>query len=695
MRACRAPAVLFFLLLAACRLPASGSNDASAPGRALGAARSLVDTGHTGAVLGLEFDEKRGLLFSGGDDGTVRIWDAAGTLQRVLVVTQLEVERIAVNPAGTQLAVVVTDNSGAYFISVWDWEAERQLYRIPLKEEPLFLRFSGMGTYLLHGESSWQGLSIVRSSDGARVEFHPEGFGIVGYAEMSRTEKTLMTYLVSGRIIYWDVASGAQTLDLPSVPYLSGIRISRDRRFLAGSNGREVVMVDTSTGGVRGRAALSGVLSLDIAPDGGRVSCAVVSAGLAMLSFTGDSLAPVRPAPAPAVSPALLCYGNDALYLADSRGGIVAINAAGGEARFAGNALAGITGIAVGPGTLALAAPAFVRVLQSDLLNGSAPPSWLRSLLWVNPFQAATSLAFLADGRLLAWRADAAGPGLALFDVPGSGSAEDAPGAAKPLLSGFRAPLSDLEPGGDLALGVEAGGVLRLVDLATGASRFDLRIPGAGAAVQTSPSEIVAARTAASPADGSLIRVNIRTGETVAVRDQNSYTYSLTLDPGGDRPALYTIGVDLAGTTSLLRHDGPGFDHVTVLDSVAEEDLNGSVALDPSTHRLYAALGVDRIVAGDGTGVKPLLLEETAPRRLAARDGLVYALNKSGTVSVADGKTGARLAEIYLFADGEWCVLFRDGRYAASPGGDVHARVFADGAPLKATEDFRLRIGPR
>ncbi len=97
-------------------------------------------------------------------------------------------------------------------------------------------------------------------------------------------------------------------------------------------------------------------------------------------------------------------------------------------------------------------------------------------------------------------------------------------------------------------------------------------------------------------------------------------------------------------------------------------------------------------VAGDGTAVTPLAMGNAAPVQLAARGGLLFSRGKAGTVSVADGATGNRLAEIFLFSDGEWAILFRDGRYAASPGGDIHVRVFVDGAPVKATEDFRLRL---
>ena len=278
--------------------------------------RSVIDSGHAGAVRWIEADERRGLLFTAGDDGTVRIWDlAAGTLVRTLHVTQLSTVRIAVNPSAPQLAVVVTDGS-ASFLSVWDWEKERQLYRLGLKEDPAFLRYSGQGTYVLFGESSWQGLKIIRSEDGSLVPFRPEGFGIVGFAELSRTEKTLMTYQVSGRISYWDLATGNQTLDVPTVPYLSGIRIWPDRGSLVGYSATDLVRVDAVSGVVRSRAPIPGIVSFDLSPAGDELTC-IAGPGRQVTrwatdgdSFTASAAVPALPQP-----PAMVACGTDAVVL--------------------------------------------------------------------------------------------------------------------------------------------------------------------------------------------------------------------------------------------------------------------------------------------------------------------------------------------------------------------------------------------
>jgi hypothetical protein len=188
--------------------------------------------------------------------------------------------------------------------------------------------------------------------------------------------------------------------------------------------------------------------------------------------------------------------------------------------------------------------------------------------------------------------------------------------------------------------------------------------------------------------------VNTRTGETVSLSDRNAFTYGLALGSAGSpsRLQLFSVGIDAAGSTNLVLHEGSSFERESLLQSVAEEDLDVSLALDPDSHVLYASLGRDRVARWDGKQMKLMMLDKAAPRRLVARDMLLFSLNKDSTVTVSDGATGASLAEIYLFSDGEWCTLFRDGRYAASPGGDIHVKVYADGARVKSTEDYRLRI---
>ena len=441
-------------------------------------------------------------------------------------------------------------------------------------------------------------------------------------------------------------------------------------------------------------------LSMDVSPSGDELTC-VYGPGrqIARWAITGDSLRalpaalPVLPQP-----PALLVYGTDAMYFAGSLGGLMALTSHGDVAEFGKNAVAEITGFDAGQGRVALGSRDWVRIFSSDSLDGSAPPNAIRTVLARNPFAGSAGLSFVGEGRLLAWGSNVTGaPSLAMLDTGSMGNEAQPSRAFSAIPSPFKSALTALRAAADEVIGIEAGGAVRIADPASGSLRFDARIPGAAAVLRVSPKEIIAGRNTTSARDGSLLRVNMGTGETVAIKGRNIFTFALLLDPGtaGRGPLLYAVGIDAAGSTNLLRYDGPGFERETVLDSVAEEDLDATLTLDPDTHVLYATLGRDRTVSWDGQVLHILALENTVPRRLAVRGGQLFSLNGDSTITVADSQTGARRAQMALFADGEWCVVFESGRYVSSTGGDLHVRVFSDGAPVKATEDYRLHIDTR
>ena len=117
MRALRAAAgALIAVCCAAC---ASAQGGPEAPG---GDARTLLQTGHRGEVLAVEYDESRGLLFSAGEDGTLRVWDlAARALVARIGVGQLPLASIAVKATATQVAVLESDGVRNFAVSAWDW----------------------------------------------------------------------------------------------------------------------------------------------------------------------------------------------------------------------------------------------------------------------------------------------------------------------------------------------------------------------------------------------------------------------------------------------------------------------------------------------------------------------------------------------------------------------------------------------
>jgi hypothetical protein len=669
---------------------------------------SVVNSGHVGPVLDLLYDDRRNLLFSAGQDGTVRVWDVRdGVLYRSLRVTRLAAQMIAVDPVNPRVAVVVSDGIRSFSLSVWDWEQERQVLRYPLSDAPLFLRFSGQGRYVVFGESSWQSLTILDAQASKPVLFHPEGFGIVAFAEISKSEKTIMTYQVSGRISYWDMASGSLTLEVPTIPYLSHVRISQDRRYLVGTNGREVALIDCLNGSVRGRAPFNGSVSLDISPAEDQVAAVALSGGnpsewsLQPGSFAVLPLAPkTDPSGDSLEAFQALCYGSNGLYLAGKSGAIYEMSFSGDLQSIGKNMLADISGLDARRGFLAVGSRDWIRLFRSDILEESQMPGFVHSILIENPWKSPVGLSFLSDTSLLVWSKDDGPPRFAVLDVPGDitrTASVAAPGALqfRALPSGFHAPLIDLVASSSSLLGIENGGMVRVVDPFTGASRFEAHVSALSAVVAISPTELIGGKNTALSFGGSLVRINTRTGETVALPGRNVYTWDLIFDPtppGAEEPALYSLGVDGSGATNLLRHDGPGFERETVLASEPEENLDASLALDPSTHELYASMTRTSVVSWNGVRASAIPTEYGAVGGLVVCADLMMSLDRDSILVMEDKASGSRIAALYLFQDGEWAAEVRGGGYLASPGGDVHVKVFLNGSLMKATEDYRLRI---
>jgi hypothetical protein len=679
-------AILPALLLALSA--ASGAWAQGGPEAPGAAAATLLQTSHRGAVLAIEHDEGRGLVFTAGEDGTLRVWDlAARAIVARIGIGRLPLTAIAVNPAATQVAVLESDGVHGFAVSAWDWRAARRLFRVTLAGEPLFLRYSGAGSWLMLGESAWQGLRLLAAADGSPVAFHPEGFGIVGFAEVSRSERTILTYQPSGRLQYWEAATGNLVTELRIAPYLSGLRISRDRRYAAGSDGREVLLVDLVTGATRARLELAGVRSLDLSPAADEIACIAPSAAgaleLSRWTLSGDTFSRLTGADRAAVTMAR--YTSTGLVSA-SADGIGFFTASAETVVLARDELADITGVAADGGLLALASPRWIWLLRQP--EGSGPASGVSTV--PNPLGGPTGLVFV-EGRLVAWRQGPGSPAAVTLDV-GTGAVTGTP-------AGLAAPLLQLEPASGSLVSLDRTGTVRLVALPgtaaagdAGRPLFDAWLPGTLCVVAISDRELVGGRTpigASGGGGGTLLRINMRTGETVAVPGNSRSTYDLAWDAA--RGTLYSLGVDAAGDTVLTGHGGPGFEGERVLARYEDEDLSAALALDPATGTVYASLGFGGIVAWDGSSAGLIASEGRVPRRLAAAPGLLASVNRDSAVSLWDPATRALAADLYLLASGDWCQVGAGGRWSASDGAAPLVRVTVEGALVVDPSAWRLQ----
>jgi WD40 repeat protein len=640
------------------------------PALVRGAPVPLVNTSHAGRITAMVVDERRGLLFSGGEDGTVRIWDlAARQLSYLLRVSYLPIRTIAVHPSEPLVSVLVGEELQTDTLVCWDWERNRRLFTIESDAQLLCLDYSPLGSYLVYSREDYNSLVTVDPHTGRVLPYLQRGFGIVSYFTIARNEGNIMTYQPSGVISYWEIATGRLLKQLRAATDLAQIHISPNNRFIAAvggeaSRGEQLVVVDVLTGENLDQEPVSGVWDLAFSPAGNEISAvaelegAVVLkrwyfGGRFLLSLSDRSFAADR-----VVGPACLVQTGEGSILGDGVGTIRALSSAGDPTVFASDTLLRISDLAFAGATMAVASPESLLVVSSRFFaepyDGEAvPPEAVKLSAHPNPLRASTGLAFADSRRLLLWRSDETEGLLSVLDT-WTGY------AFTPDVS-FSSPIRSLTVAPVGLIVVEKRGFCRVLDPTTFQATFRYNSPGMNKLIHTFGDMLVGGKTSIVEFQSPLLQINQKTGETVPVPDSSLFIYDLLYSDTDS--ALFTLAVQRRGerlSTLLKMNTGYNFERSQVLLETKGEDLGASVVAD-DRGTVYTSLGYEGVVSWQNGRMVPLASSGGVPRRLYWQAGKLFSLNRDGTISVWDTETRELLADIYIFKDGSWAALTPQG----------------------------------
>jgi WD40 repeat protein len=622
-------------------------------------ARAVVSSGHRGAVLDIEEDAERGLLFSVGEDGFLRVWDTGGgTLVRKMAVTRKKAQSVALDPTAPRAAVVVTDGVLSFDVQVWDWDAEKLLYSIPLQGAPLFVRFSRSGTYLLCGDMQWSGLHVYRTLDGSIVPFHPEGFGMVGFAETSRSNATLLTYQPSGMLAYWDLATGNAIREMSTASGLVNVRTNEDRTVLVGQSGSDVVGIDAVTGATRFRLDAPDIASMDFSADAGQIACLLRDGTLRLRDSSGAI--PDSPSITGGFdwTPRLVRMSQGAILVAGDDGQIGTISRDGRAREFARDLLARVSGVAGQNDVLVFAAGDVIRALRIGEQQ-SAKGAVSETFSVQSPYAGPVGLLFLDRQKIVVWKKG---------DGPGAlGEINLSTGQFRDSGISFDGPLSAVSARDGMLFTLERSGEVRVFQPATGKQLFRTSWPGAVCIAPLGTGSLVLGRLAGGALGSSLVRIDLRTGETAPLPGSETLTFALASNPADG--ILYALGMSGDGRTTLSRYDGSELQSQTIVDSAQGEYVSASLTVDPASNYLYTSLGREVVRAWTGRTMERLMEPARGTLALCALGGVLASLERDSSVSLWDTSADRSFGAIYPFSDGSWAAVMADGTVNGSSEG--------------------------
>jgi hypothetical protein len=218
--------------------------------------------GHRGAVTTLLYDGENRIL-SAGEDGFLTIWDirqnmASGRFQ----LSPYGIRSMVLRPGKTQLTLIESDDLGLYRISAWDYAAKQKLFTLRFRDSVSYINYSGGGNFLIAARSGRTGVVFIHPETGELLSSPADLTGPVGLAATGMSERTMLAYLSSGALSYWNLESGTEISHVPVPANMTSPLLFGNNRFFGGIDAQGLAVLDAVSGALlfRDRGISSGTL---------------------------------------------------------------------------------------------------------------------------------------------------------------------------------------------------------------------------------------------------------------------------------------------------------------------------------------------------------------------------------------------------------------------------------------------------
>jgi hypothetical protein len=622
-----------------------------------------VSLSHFGKVNDLIYDAERGLLFSAGDDGTVRVWDPIEKqLVRMVRISYKPVRQMAVHPVEPHVAVLVGDSLQADTLEVWNWQRQQRLFSVESDQQLMHFAYSPKGTYLFYSQADYKSLTAVNPRTGRVLPYMGRGFGIVSYFTVARNEGNIMTYQPSGSISYWDIRTGRMVKQIRAPADLEVIRISPDNRYIAASTGQNLLIVDILSGETIDSSRVSGIVDLSFSPAGNEIAGVVESENARELKkwyFGGKFLIDLT-TPYASLFPQLnsVVYSGRDLYIATFGGDIAMLTAGGEQSLLAKDDRREISDLAFIDSAMAIASLSEITIVDSEFFLGSYKQGTdveVREHRYSIPFSCAVGITYLDAQRLLVWCKGEEESRLAVLNTWYGGIQE--------LPVEFGSPIRQVTVSQGGIVVVEESGRCRILDPHTFAPTFQYNAPGMNKLMLTFGDNLIGAKTNLSTFSGPLLQINRRTGETVPIRDPSLFVYDLFYSGSLRGGELYTLAVQQESNqvhTVVKVHSGFAFERSRILKVFESEDLGATLAGD-DTGNVFTSLGYESVAVFRNAQAGELQGSGQVPRKLYVHNEKLFSLNRDSSISVWDIPSRDLMLNIHLFRDGTWVAQLPSG----------------------------------
>ena len=626
-----------------------------------GATKFVINNGHYSPIMNIQFDEERDLIFSAEESGAISIWNRSDeSLRNHFQLTSNIIDQILISPTDDNMAVLSHD-SEKYYLTVWNWNTEKQIISRIIDEQPLFLEYSSTGKYLFYGNIQNPSLTFLNARNGVQLNYMDRLPSIYDFGYLGSTEKTLMTYSSKGSIKFYDFRTSVEKKDVPTIRGLQNLNVLQsNNHFLSAQSGNNVYLIERLEGTTKDLLSFDDLKNFYQNRTNGNVLTIERSNRNLLLKKWSTEDSNFKEIGTPVVLPysvqiTSLVDAGGVVIAGDTQGTLYKVNWEDSKLElFSTDITKKISDLSISGDSLTLSGEDGLLTIKADFFKNNH--SSFNNPLFVkqnNPINVETGMMEIENECLLLWNTNNQTGSISIFNT--------VTGTTEFEYKDFTAPLQDINYENGKIITLEKNGTIKIIDREMNEEIFTYSAIGLQNISMVDDTTLFAGRSSTS-GKSPAITININTKETLTVNDDRFLIFdSIAVEKNKQ---FYTLGLVLEDNktkTILKSHNYQDLEDMKTLVIYPGEDINAQVLIDPADSRtIYAKLGTSGIykITGNNyikyTNNKPV-------KKIYLNGSILYSLNQDNSITMFKASTGQILYTIHIFEDDSWALIPSSG----------------------------------
>lgn len=189
------------------------------------------------------------IFFIAGNDGFVSRYSYPDFKPDTWQLSFMPIKKIALHPKGRLVAIYESDGFSIHQVALWDWVLKKVIFAKRLSDSVVSLSWSAKGKYLFIGNRSTDGITVL-DTKGNVQSIYKQAPGIVFLAATASSEKNIVTYGESGRLIYTEISSRKKIKEFRTENKLQNPNLIKNFNQVIGYKNNSVYVINAVNGKV-------------------------------------------------------------------------------------------------------------------------------------------------------------------------------------------------------------------------------------------------------------------------------------------------------------------------------------------------------------------------------------------------------------------------------------------------------------